>query len=75
MPGGFWTRARADVKCGRGAPVARRTRTAHCRAMRVLFGHVRVFAVAAAFGLAAYAAVSLLVWISRRVGLLERIAG
>ncbi len=43
--------------------------------MRVLFGHVRVFAVAAAFGLAAYAAVSLLVWISRRVGLLERIAG
>jgi len=43
--------------------------------MRALLDHARVFAVAAAFGLAAYAMVSLLVWISRRVGLLAWIAG
>lgn len=58
-----------------GAPVAQRAAAAHCRAMRALLDHARVFAVAAAFGLAAYAMVSLLVWISRRVGLLAWIAG
>jgi hypothetical protein len=48
---------------------------AHCRAMRALLGHARVFAIAAACGLAAYAVASLLVWASGRLGLLAWIAG
>lgn len=37
--------------------------------------HLRVFAIAALFGLGAYAVVRVLLWLSRRAGLLDWLAG
>ena len=50
-------------------------RCAHGGAIQRLMRHVRVFAIGAAFGLAAYAVVSVLVALSRRGAILQWLAG
>lgn len=50
-------------------------RCAHGGVMQRLMRHVRVFAIGAAFGLAAYAVVSVLVALSRRGAILQWLAG
>jgi hypothetical protein len=70
----MWTPATA-MSNGDADRLLDRARAAILAAMRALQRHARVVAIAAAFGLGAYAVVSVLVWASRRSGLLAWLAG